>query len=290
MPKTLSEPMEMLSFLSQFDTFLFDCDGVLWHGSNPIPHISAVLEYLRKAGKRILFVTNNSSKSRSLGIQKFSKFGIQASEDEIFGSAYCAAYYLSRLGTKKVYAIGMQGLFTELDSFGIAHVPSSEFATNVNDVSEMNDVELPSDVDTVLFGLDVHLNYKKLAIAHALLQDPNVRFLATNSDTTFPAGGKTFPGTGALLASLITSTCREPIILGKPHQTMLDCIVDKYHLDREKTCMVGDRLDTDIEFGIMGKLTTLLVMTGVTDEIQLQASPVQPDYIVSSLGDFNKVL
>lgn len=43
---------------------------------------------------------------------------------------------------------------------------------------------------------------------------------------------------------------------------MLDVIIAKYHLDRNRTCMVGDRLNTDIEFGKLGGLKTLLVLTG----------------------------
>jgi 4-nitrophenyl phosphatase len=281
---------EQKEFLTRFDTFLFDCDGVLWQGSHAIEGVPQVLRYLRAQGKRILFVTNNSTKERKSGISKFSKLGMEANEDEIFGSAYCAAYYLSQNHPgKRVYAIGMPGLYTELESMGVPFIPSRRFQENITDIAEMPNVEI-EPVDAVLFGLDIDLNYKKLAIAHRYLHDPNCLFLATNSDTTYPAGGSTFPGTGALLASLISSSKRNPIVLGKPHQTMLDCIVDKYHLDRSRTCMVGDRLDTDIEFGKTGGLSTLLVMTGVTTPSALKESSTKPDFVISSLGDFNKVI
>lgn len=97
-------------------------------------------------------------------------------------------------------------------------------------------------------------------------------------------GGLTYPGTGSILNVLSSSTGRTPTVLGKPHQTMLDCIVDKWHLDRGRTCMVGDRLDTDIAFGQLGGLTSLLVLTGVTKLDQLSSSSIQPDYMIESLG------
>ena len=67
---------------------------------------------------------------------------------------------------------------------------------------------------------------------------------------------------------------------------MLDCIVNLHHLDRAKTCMVGDRLDTDIAFGKNGGMGTLLVFTGVTSREALEDDQkgVKPDYIIDSLG------
>jgi histidinol phosphatase-like enzyme len=43
---------------------------------------------------------------------------------------------------------------------------------------------------------------------------------------------------------------------------MLDCIKHQLKLNLERTCMIGDRLDTDISFGINGGISTLLVLTG----------------------------
>ena len=282
------QKISRVDFFQDFDTILFDCDGVLWQGYVVIEGIIKVLEYLRGLNKRLLFVTNNSSKSRATLLKKLTTMGIDASVEEMFGSAYCAAYYLSKLN-KRVFAIGMDGLYDELKELGVDFIPSSKYSKNVSDTSEMPHVEL-DNVDAVLFGLDIDLNYTKLGVAHRYLQDPECLFLATNSDTTFPAGGHTFPGTGALLSALTTSTSRTPKVLGKPHQTMLDCIVDKYHLDRSRTLMVGDRLDTDIEFGKLGGLKTLLVMSGVTTSVALQKSTVKPDFVIDSLGDFNKSL
>jgi len=45
---------------------------------------------------------------------------------------------------------------------------------------------------------------------------------------------------------------RTPVVLGKPNANLLDLIIEKYHLNREKSLMIGDRLDTDIAFGKRG--------------------------------------
>lgn len=66
-----------------------------------------------------------------------------------------------------------------------------------------------------------------------------------------------------MAAPLITALGRNPdAVLGKPNKPMLDCIIQKLSLNPERTCMIGDRLDTDILFGINGNLGTLLVLTG----------------------------
>jgi 4-nitrophenyl phosphatase len=155
----LNTPEAYASLLDKFDTFLFDCDGVIWTGPTLVPGISTVLEMLRakggyamqiwrslkqrSAGKDILFVTNSASKSRKSLKEAFDGFGIQASvvssshtrmsrlprqlsrwiQDEIFGSAYASAVYLSKIlnfrADKRVYVIGEQGIEHELRSVGI---------------------------------------------------------------------------------------------------------------------------------------------------------------------------
>jgi ribonucleotide monophosphatase NagD (HAD superfamily) len=79
------------------------------------------------AGKKIVFVTNNATQSRKSYKKKFDKLGIQAHTDEIFGSAYASAVYVSQIlklpeQKKKVYVIGERGLEDELEGEGIEHL------------------------------------------------------------------------------------------------------------------------------------------------------------------------
>ncbi|KAI8926752.1 HAD-like domain-containing protein [Entophlyctis helioformis] len=287
----LATAADLDSFLAKYDTFLLDCDGVLWLGNNLIPGVADALARMRAAGKRLLFVTNNSTKARADYLKKFTSLGLQASVDEIFGSSYAAAYYVANQlnfpKDKKVFVCGMKGICDELASEGIQYCGGPDEDERVSDMSHLGDVKPDPQIGAVLFGFDININYTKLAKAFTYIHsNPECHFLATNSDLTYPAAGTVFPGTGALLAALAAplGPNRQPTVLGKPHQTMLDVIVAKYHLDRHRTCMIGDRLDTDIEFGKLGGLSTLLVMTGVTSEKELAASAVVPDYVVDSLG------
>ena len=72
---------------------------------------------------------------------------------------------------------------------------------------------------------------------------------------------------------------------GKPSQLLLDIIVQEHKLDRKRTVMVGDRLDTDILFGHGGGLRTLLVMSGVQKSLVITAENgvVLPNYVLPSV-------
>lgn len=106
----------------------------------------------------------------------------------------------------------------------------------------------------------------KLAYAYHYIKQNKAIFLATNSDVTLPNCNTLFPGAGACAAPLVAMlNGRQPETLGKPSQKMMDAVAERFVFDRKKACMVGDRLNTDIQFGIDGGLGgTLCVLTGVT--------------------------
>ena len=81
---------------------------------------------------------------------------------------------------------------------------------------------------------------------------------------------------------------KEPLALGKPSQAMLEAIEGKFKLERARTCMIGDRLDTDIKFGIEGGLGgTLAVLTGVSKKVEWEGDEktIRPAAYVDKLGD-----
>lgn len=288
---TTTEQVE--AFLSLYDDFLFDCDGVLWQGSHILPKTKETLEYLRARGKRLIFVTNNSTKSRQEYTEKFESFGITVSKDEVFGSAYSSAVYLSKVlnfpKDKKVLVVGQKGLEEELKEAGIQYIGGTDPALMVTGPcdKQLEKLEYDPSIGAVLCGLDYYINYFKIANALVQIQNPNTLFLATNIDATLPINGNILPGAGTIVGTLITSSGREPISLGKPSQAMMDAIKAKFHFDPRRACMVGDRLNTDIAFGKAGGLGTLLVLTGITKESQLDAAsnPVAvPEFYIDKLG------
>ncbi|GAB7358538.1 hypothetical protein MBLNU230_g2600t1 [Neophaeotheca triangularis] len=293
-------------FIDRFDVFLFDCDGVLWSGDHLFEGTGEVLDWLRGQGKQLVFVTNNSTKSRADYKKKFDGMGIKCSEDEVFGSSYSAAVYISRIMAlpppqNKVYVLGETGIEQELESENVPYCggtdPSLRRDMEPEDFKKIasGDSELlDPNVGIVLTGLDYHLSYLKIALGQAYIRR-GAKFLATNTDSTLPSANSLFPGAGATSAPLVKASGQEPLALGKPSQAMMDAIEGKFQsegksqFDRSRTCMIGDRLDTDIRFGIEGGLGgTLAVLTGVSTKEEFvgeKAGEVRPMAYVDKLGD-----
>lgn len=223
--------------------------------------------------------------------------GIAMHQEDVFGSSYSAAIYISRIlrpapPKNKVFVLGEAGIEAELEAEGISYIGGTDPAFG-RDITASDHAAIASgdgldaEVGLVLIGLDFHVNYLKLAHAYAYLRR-GATFLATNTDSTLPMNGTFFPGAGAVGAPLVKAIGREPLSTGKPSQAMMDAIEGKFSIDRSRTCMVGDRLNTDIRFGLGAHLAgTLLVLTGVTTREDLFAAEndTKPSAFVDKLGD-----
>jgi 4-nitrophenyl phosphatase len=114
--------MDDHKLIDSLDTLLLDCDGVLWRGNELLPHVVETLNALRQRNKRVLFVTNNASKSRREYVAKFAKLGMHnVTPDDIISSAYAAGAYLAAFPPAqrgKVLVLGAPGLAEELRNAG----------------------------------------------------------------------------------------------------------------------------------------------------------------------------
>ena len=301
------------------DAVVLDCDGVIWHGDSLIPGAKAAIEALRAKGKRVFFVTNNSTKSRTHYAAKFAALGIDASKYEIYTSAYATACYLKREGfdaligekgddgehvddykQKTAYVIGEKGILDELEEAGIdveGGVYDSVRCTTTDwaEMSEWMDEE--DDVGAVVVGSDSSFTFAKLAYASLQIQR-GAKFVATNPDAGDMLGPGLYPGAGAIVNAVATACGRQPeIYCGKPSSFMLDLLSEHTGIDLSRTLVIGDRLDTDVAFGKAGNAAIVaLVLTGVTDLEEMEAvvekaqtdpaaAAMVPDRVVGSLAE-----
>ncbi|XP_050211922.1 phosphoglycolate phosphatase 2 [Mercurialis annua] len=295
-PQFLSSDNVKLLFDS-VEAFLFDCDGVIWKGDTLIDGVSQTLQLLRSKGKKLVFVTNNSSKSRKQYAKKFHSLGISVSEDEIFSSSFAAAMYLKVNNfprEKKVYVIGGEGIIEELQLAGYTGLGGPEDGEKRVELQSNSFFEHDKSVGAVVVGMDPRINYYKLQYGTLCIrQNPGCLFIATNRDSV---GNMTdlqeWPGAGCMVAAICGSTEQEPIVVGKPSTFMMNFLLQKFDVSTSKMCMVGDRLDTDILFGQNAGCKTLLVLSGVTNQSTLEdpKNNIQPDYYTNKVSDFLHLL
>ncbi|XP_071447581.1 glycerol-3-phosphate phosphatase-like [Hetaerina americana] len=297
---------DIKKFIESFDTVLTDCDGVLWVENNAIDGSPATINRLAELGKKIFYVTNNSTRERQDYVEKCTKLNFPAKKEEIIGTAFLVANYLRSIKFgKKVFLIGSDGFAKELDIAGIKYIGLGpdvmpQVYTTLQSITRDIEDHLDPEVGAVLVGFDPHISYPKLVKAASYLSDPNCMYIATNTDERFPVSSRlVYPGTGSLVAAVTTCSGREPLVLGKPNPYVAEAIGKFHKLDPKRTLMIGDRGNSDILLGANCGFQTLLVMTGVTSKEELKqwegsADASQrllvPDYYLDKLGDLLHLL
>nr|ACG47181.1 4-nitrophenylphosphatase [Zea mays] len=281
------------ALIDSVETFIFDCDGVIWKGDKLIDGVLETLDLLRSKGKRLVFVTNNSTKSRKQYGRKFETLGLSVDEEEIFASSFAAAAYLQSIDfpkDKKVYVIGEEGILKELELAGFQYLGGPTDGDKKIELKPCLYMEHDEDVGAVVVGFDRYFNYYKVQYGTLCIREnPGCLFIATNRDAvTHLTDAQEWAGGGAMVGALLGSTKQEPLVVGKPSTFMMDYLAKKFGITTSQICMVGDRLDTDILFGQNGGCKTLLVLSGVTSLQTLQSpdNSIQPDFYTNQISDF----
>jgi HAD superfamily hydrolase (TIGR01450 family) len=230
--------------------WVIDLDGVVWLAHEPIAGSVAAIDRLRAAGHGLCFVTNNSQASVGSVSDRLRSVGIDPGEDDVITSAMAVAQLVEP--GERVLAFAGPGVVEALERRG-AHVVTA------------------GPADAVVVGKHVDLSYERLRSASRAVRS-GARFLATNTDPTYPTGDGLDPGAGALVAAVATAGGRQPdAVAGKPHEAMAGLVVK--HLGTEGI-VVGDVPSTDGMFAHNLRFRFALVLSGVTTAVDLPVTPM----------------
>lgn len=254
--------------LSEIKLFCLDMDGTIYLDDVLFDNVKETIETLRKNSK-ILFLTNNSSKSIKTYIEKLAKLGINITKDEMYSSGMATCEYLNKnFKNKSVYLVGTEAL-------------KEEFIEHEIKLDDQNP-------DLVVLGYDTTLTYQKLVKLTNFL-NMGKYFIATHPDINCPASPYFVPDVGAFLAMIELSTKRKPdAIIGKPNTIMGETIMHKYNLKEHEIAMVGDRLVTDIAFANNNNFTSILVLSGETTLDDYNNNDIKASYVFASINDIIK--
>lgn len=252
-----------------YDLGLLDLDGVVYISGHAVPGAPEAIDDARRAGMRIAFVTNNASRTPEKVAGNLVRLGVTASADQVVTSSQAAARMLAARfpPESKVLLLGAEGLARALVEEALVPVPTPD----------------DPDVVAVVTGYGPDVVWRDVMRAAVRIRD-GLPWVATNTDLTIPTSFGLAPGHGVMVRMLSQFSGVQPDVAGKPDRPLLDEAVRRMGGDR--TLMVGDRLDTDIEGAHRAGLDSMLVLTGVTDLAQLVAArPDQrPTYVATQLS------
>jgi HAD superfamily hydrolase (TIGR01450 family) len=261
-PTTLHRPDHL------YGGYIFDLDGTLYLGSDPLPGAVKLIERLREIGAKVLFLTNNPTRDPDSYATKLSRMGIPATADDILNTVYTMTQWLLRHHPDAtVYPISEQPLIDALSAAGIR-------------ISED-----PSKIDFVIASYDRTFTYEKLQIAFdAIWFHKRAQLVTTNPDRYCPLpGGRGEPDAATIVAAIEAgtgTTCIQNV--GKPDPFMLEAALTRIGLGTADCVMTGDRLTTDIRMAIDAGMASALVLTGETTPEMLDVIPAdaRPNYVL----------
>ena len=253
---------------SKITTWLTDMDGVLVHEGKALDGAAELIKQWQDSGTPFLVLTNNSIYTPRDLSARLRAGGLDVPEDRIWTSALATADFLKSQNPRgTAYVIGESGLTQALHEVGY--------------------VQTDTNPDYVVLGETRNFSFENLTKAIRLI-NAGARFIATNPDATGPSAEGVLPATGAVAALITKATGKDPYIVGKPNPMMFRSAMRKIGAHSQSTGMIGDRMDTDVVAGIEAGLHTILVLTGISDEAEIQKYPFRPTEILMSVADLVK--
>lgn len=244
--------------------YLIDMDGVLVHGSQPIPGANEFIRRLREREAKFLVLTNNPLYTPRDLAARLERIGLEIPATAIYTSALATAQFLQvQKPGGTAYVLGDNGLTNALHDIGYI-------------ITDHNP-------DYVVIGETTSLSFERLTMATRLVAG-GARFIATNPDVSGPGDGGIVPACGAITALISAATGKQPYFIGKPNPLMMRTALRTLGAHSEDSVMVGDRMDTDIIGGTETGLDTILVLTGVTRREDVDRFPFRPTQVLDSVA------
>jgi phosphoglycolate/pyridoxal phosphate phosphatase family enzyme len=251
-----------------YEGYVFDLDGTVYLGDALLPGAKRTIQTLRRAGCRIVFVSNKPVATRQSYADKLTRLGLPTSVEDVVNSSQVLVTWLkTHVPGARVFPIAEQVLIDELIAAGMV----------ITDV--------PGEIEYVVASFDRTFVYRKLQIAFDAIR-AGARLIASNADAYCPVPGGGEPDAASIIAAIEACTgCRNELVAGKPSALMARTAMDVLGTEPSQSMMVGDRVETDVLMGQRAGMWTAMPLTGATTMEKLTHSEVQPDFILERLDE-----
>ena len=245
---------------------IFDLDGVVYRGSEPVVGAVELVAWLHERRVAVRFATNNSMVARAGYVERLGAMGIVAGIEEIVTSSWATVEHLRRHAphVRRVLGIGADGMREELADAGFV-------VDMAGDVTQQPPgAPLSEAYDAVIVGLDPGFDYARLAAGMSAVAS-GAALVATNADARYPTPAGFLPGAGSIVAAVAAATGATPEVIGKPEPAMFRAILEASGIAPAETVVVGDNPASDVIGARRAGCAAILVLTGVADAASLAA-------------------
>lgn len=235
---------------SDYDTFVFGFNGVLYDGEKILPDVAKCLKNLSSMGKKIVIISNSHLriaevveilKNNYIDINIFSnivtageilhyKFKYAQNEYEAIGNKY---FHLGNNKNKSV--------FSGLNFHEVGRIEEAHFIY-------MSEVFSPDD------SVDVYKPYLEQAVSLGL------PFVCAGNDTSCFLGGKLCLSSGAIAENYAILGGRI-LTLGKPDVRIVQYALEGI-IQNENVVIIGDNVATDIKAAALLNFDSILISKG----------------------------
>ena len=248
--------------------FLLDLDGTLYVGGAAVPGAPPALARLRERGVPFRLVTNTTSRSRAMLVERLRGYGFDVAAEEIFTATLA--------GAAAVRAAGHRVVAPFLPPPALEDLAGLELSGGVAGPAR-------SRPEVVLLGDLGH------GWSYALLQEAfeylmaGAELVTLSRDRYFQQGDALALDAGPFAAALEYATGRVGSVAGKPSPDFYAAALASLGV-AGPAAMVGDDLWSDVEGAQQAGLAGWLVRTGKFREELLRSSSIRPDRILSSVA------
>lgn len=263
--------------------YLIDLDGTLYVGAEAVPGATGAVARIRAAGISFRCVTNTTSRSRALIVERLQSYGFDITAEEIFTATLAGAALAHARGHHRLAPFVPEAALEDLQEFELVGGTASRSAS----ASRVSGATVHPDV--VLIGdLGERWSYGLMQEAFEYLS-AGAELIALSRDRYWRRGAALALDAGPFVAGLEYATGLTATVAGKPSPAFFHAALTSLGLGDgaagRRVAMVGDDLWSDVQGAQGAGLEGWLVRTGKFREESLRESGIQPDRVLASVAD-----
>lgn len=247
---------------------LFDLDGVLYEGGQPIPGAAEAVTVMQKRGIPHRFLTNTTSRSRQGLVERLAAFGVVTDPEHLVTPAFVAAHWLRAHGATNIALFVTPSAAEEFA--GLSLLPT--------DAESGADYVVLGDLGD---GWDFHTLNRAFRLLHA---NPGTVLLALGLSVYWQAEDGLRLDVAPFVVALEYAAERPALVMGKPSSTFFRTALDDLGLPASEVVMIGDDVRNDVGAAQAVGLSAILVRTGKFRPGDLQRGTI-PDAVLDSVAD-----